>query len=256
MIKIKGLFGDNPNIKTIIKDPEFGFNVMEFQQDLSVTSPADAIAKYYSAKMNCKQRFVVCNMTGKRDWTLSAGAMNWMGSKVNVRTDVKGVGDLLGKAFKAKATNESAIKPVYTGVGVLATEPTYKFIIPIYSKDWGNTIIVNDGLYLMSTGFETKIKSPDTVGGAVLGGEGFFNLKLVGDGVALLESLRPVEELIEVVVDNDVFKIDGDMALCWSDGLSLSVEKVTKTLVGSAASGEGLVNVYRGTGRILMSPLK
>ncbi|MFZ2730273.1 MAG: AIM24 family protein, partial [Blautia wexlerae] len=29
----------------------------------------------------------------------------------------------------------------------------------------------------------------------------------------------------------------------------------TKTLVGSAVSGEGLVNVYRGTGRVLMCPV-
>ena len=31
--------------------------------------------------------------------------------------------------------------------------------------------------------------------------------------------------------------------------------KTTKTLVGSAVSGEGLVNVYRGTGRVLMCPV-
>lgn len=29
-----------------------------------------------------------------------------------------------------------------------------------------------------------------------------------------------------------------------------------KTLLGSAASGEGLVNVYRGTGRVLMMPVR
>ena len=28
-----------------------------------------------------------------------------------------------------------------------------------------------------------------------------------------------------------------------------------KSLVGSAASGEGLVNVYRGTGKVLLAPV-
>lgn len=30
---------------------------------------------------------------------------------------------------------------------------------------------------------------------------------------------------------------------------------IPKTLIGSAASGEGLVNVYRGTGRVLLAPV-
>jgi len=34
------------------------------------------------------------------------------------------------------------------------------------------------------------------------------------------------------------------------------VERSGKTLTGSAASGEGLVNVYRGTGRIWIAPVQ
>ena len=37
--------------------------------------------------------------------------------------------------------------------------------------------------------------------------------------------------------------------------LDLTVERSAKTFVGSAVSGEGFVNVYRGTGKILMAPL-
>jgi hypothetical protein len=35
------------------------------------------------------------------------------------------------------------------------------------------------------------------------------------------------------------------MAIAWSASLEFTVERTTKTLVGSAASGEGLVNVYQ-----------
>ena len=45
------------------------------------------------------------------------------------------------------------------------------------------------------------------------------------------------------------------MAIAWSDSLKFTVERSTKTLVGSAVSGEGLVNVYRGTGRVLIAPV-
>mgnify|MGYP003297457133 CR=1 FL=1 len=45
------------------------------------------------------------------------------------------------------------------------------------------------------------------------------------------------------------------MAIAWSGTLDFTVERAGKSLVGSAASGEGLVNVYRGTGKVLMCPL-
>ena len=59
----------------------------------------------------------------------------------------------------------------------------------------------------------------------------------------------PEEELIEIELENDELKIDGNLAVCWSSNLDFTVERTTKTLVGSAVSGEGLVNVYRGTGK-------
>jgi uncharacterized protein (AIM24 family) len=36
--------------------------------------------------------------------------------------------------------------------------------------------------------------------------------------------------------------------------LKFSVERSGKSLLGSAVSQEGLVNVYRGTGRVLLAP--
>ena len=46
------------------------------------------------------------------------------------------------------------------------------------------------------------------------------------------------------------------MAIAWSDSLDFTVEKSTRSLLGSAVAGEGFVNVYRGTGKILMSPVR
>lgn len=45
------------------------------------------------------------------------------------------------------------------------------------------------------------------------------------------------------------------MAIAWSGSLEFKVERSGKTLAGSAASGEGLVNVYRGTGKIWIAPI-
>ena len=89
---------------------------------------------------------------------------------------------------------------------------------------------------------------------AVAGGEGLFNLSLNGSGIFCIESDCPKEELIEITLQNDVLKVDGNYAIAWSKSLDFTVERSGKSLIGSAASGEGLVNVYRGTGKVLMMP--
>ena len=115
---------------------------------------------------------------------------------------------------------------------------------------------IEDGIFYACSGtVKNKLTARKTISSTVLGKEGFFNLSLVGEGIAALESNVPYEELIEVELDNDELKIDGNLAVCWSSGLEFTVERSTKTLVGSAVSGEGLVNVYRGTGKVLMSPV-
>ena len=45
------------------------------------------------------------------------------------------------------------------------------------------------------------------------------------------------------------------MAVAWSGTLDFTVERSGQSLIGSAASGEGLVNVYRGTGKVLLAPV-
>ena len=89
----------------------------------------------------------------------------------------------------------------------------------------------------------------------VAGGEGLFNLSLMGQGTVALESPVPASEIVTVDLENDELKVDGNFAIAWTNGLQFTVERSTKTLIGSAASGEGLVNVYRGTGRVLLAPV-
>ena len=73
-------------------------------------------------------------------------------------------------------------------------------------------------------------------------------------GAFCIESECPKEELIEITLQDDVLKVDGNYAFAWSGSLNFTVERSGKSLIGSAASGEGLVNVYRGTGKVLMMP--
>jgi uncharacterized protein (AIM24 family) len=135
-------------------------------------------------------------------------------------------------------------------------EPTYRYLLLLNADDWNNFIMLEDGLFLASEAtLEHKAVMRTNVSSAALGGQGLFNLGLKGKGVLCIESPCPKEELIEIYLDNDVLKVDGNMVIAWSGSLDFTVERSGKSLIGSAASGEGLVNVYRGTGKLLLAPV-
>ena len=232
------------------------FHVLEYVQDASV-SPMNAIDEYYMSKMNVRRRQVVIDISKEHSAVIQAGSMQWMGGSVQATSGVKGIGDLFGKALKGAVTKESAVKPEYVGEGCLVLEPTYKYIILQDVSKWGAVgMTIEDGMFLACDArVKRNVIARKNVSSAVLGGEGLFNMSLQGTGAVALECNVPENELIEVELENDELKIDGNLAVCWSSNLDFTVERTTKTLVGSAVSGEGLVNVYRGTGRVLMSPV-
>lgn len=246
-------FTNNDDIK--ILNTLGPFTVVEYQRDLSV-SPQDAQKAYFCNAMNVRKRQVICELS-KANITLQSGAMQWMVGDVNATTGLKGVGDLLGKAVRGKVSGESAIKPEYKGSGTLVLEPTYKHILLLDLADWNQSIVLDDGLFLACDArLKHKAVMRSNFSSAVAGNEGLFNLGIVGDGVLCLETPCPREELIEITLQDDVLKVDGNMAIAWSGSLNFTVERSGKTLAGSAASGEGLVNVYRGTGKVLLAPIE
>ncbi len=251
-MRIVNLENNNRKIISTINN----FHVLEYVQDASV-SPMNAIDEYFMSKMNVRRRQVVIDISREHSAVIQAGAMQWMGGNVQATSGVKGLGDLFGKAIKGAVTKETAVKPEYIGEGFLVLEPTYKYIILQDVSKWGSVgMTIEDGMFLAcDANVKRNIVARKTLSSAVLGGEGLFNMSLQGNGAVALESNVPEDELIEIELENDELKIDGNLAVCWSSNLDFTVERTTKTLVGSAVSGEGLVNVYRGSGRVLMSPV-
>jgi uncharacterized protein (AIM24 family) len=228
--------------------------VIEYARDMSV-SPYTSKMEYYMSQMNVNKRQVLLNLNGN-SYTIQAGAMQWTSGQVTMQTGVTGVGNFLGKMVSAAVTKESAVKPVYSGYGQMMLEPTYRHILLTDVADWGGSIVLDDGLFLAcDSNLKQSVVARSNLSSAVFGGEGLFNLSLNGQGVAALESYVPMEELIEVNLQNDVMKIDGNMAIAWSGSLEFTTETATRGLINSAISKEGLVNVYRGTGKIWLAPV-
>ncbi len=231
------------------------FCVLEYQRDLSV-HPGIAQAAYFASQMGVRKRQLGCYLS-KAPITLQAGAMQWTVGEVECSTGVKGVGDMFGKLARGAVTKESAIKPEYHGSGLVVTEPTYKHIILAEVSEWDGGLVLDDGLFLACDArLQHRTQARSNLSSAVAGNQGLFNLMLQGRGIVALESDCPETELVKIHLDDDCVKIDGPYAVAWSGSLEFAVERSGKSLIGSAASGEGLVNVYRGTGDVWMMPTK
>jgi len=253
MVTIKGLFHDDDHIITETKGI---FSVVEHQKDLT-TTPEAAMREYFMSQMDIKRKQLLATLDGTYGVTTQAGSMQWMAGDVKATTGIKGAGDLVGKMFKSALTHEGAIKPEYQGKGYIMLEPTYKYLLLEDVSEWEGGLVMEDGLFLAcESTVKLSVQSRKSISSAVLGKEGLFNLRLDGKGVCALESNVHRKQLIEIILENDTLKIDGALAICWSGSLDFTVARAGKSLIGSAASGDGLVNVYRGTGRVLLAPLE
>lgn len=183
-----------------------------------------------------------------------AGALYYYKGKIESKTNIGGVGGLFKKAVSGTMTNESAIKPEYSGTGEILLEPAFKHYI---FMDLDNeSIIVDKGMFFCCSGnIEVKSAMQKNVSSALLGGEGIFQIELLGNGIVVLESNVPENEIIEYEINpGEELKVDGSFAIARTKGVMFSVTKSDKSLFGSAINGEGLLNTFTGQGKVWLAP--
>ncbi|AIQ55428.1 AIM24 family protein [Paenibacillus sp. FSL R7-0331] len=242
---------DNSNV--IIKEQLGGFTVIEYKEDLSSTTMMEAQLNYFMSRSNMRNKQLMIELNNS-EVVLSAGAMQYMVGNIEMTSGVKGVGGLMRNIMSSAVTGTTAIRPQYKGTGTILLETTYKYLWLIDVDN--DHIVIDDGMFLAcESSLELSVSARKNLSSAALGGEGLFNLSARGKGVLALEAPIPSEEAVVVELNNDVLKVDGNFALMWSSTLDFTVEKSGKTKLGSAVSGEGLVNVYRGTGMVWLAPL-
>lgn len=247
------LFESNDSHKIIARCGRF--SVLEYERDLSVT-PEQAATAYFASQMNVRKRQVIAQTTDIDGVIVQSGGMQLLLGPVEVNTNVRGAGDFMKKLVGSAVTSETVIKPHFIGEGTVVLEPTFRYVLLQNLDIWNGAMVIEDGMFLAcDDSLDLKVTSRTNVSSAVLGHEGLFNTTIIGQGVVAMESPVPEEELVVVDLEDDEIRIDGSMAIAWSHDLEFTVEKTTKTLIGSAASGEGFVNVYRGTGRVLIAPI-
>jgi uncharacterized protein (AIM24 family) len=177
---------------------------------------------------------------------LEAGALHYMRGKIEIEVPKA----KLSGFMKGALTKEAGTRPRYTGTGEVYLEPTFGEInvLEIAGDAW----VLDRGSFLAAdAGVEVGVFTNKAWSG-LLGGEGFFQTKVSGKGKVFFLS-DGVCERIEL--KDEKLVVDGSFAVARTAGLEFNVEKATKGLIGTLRSGEGLVNVIRGTGVVLIAPI-
>lgn len=186
---------------------------------------------------------------------IESGALSFMKGDIEIKAKTGGVIGLGKKIFSSKVTGESMIKPVYQGSGEIFLEPTFGHFALIELED--EEIIIDEGMfYACEEDVDIEIELVKSKSAMLLGNEGLIQTKLVGTGIVLLEIPVPETEIFRCKMYKDTLKVDGNFAILRSGNIEFTVEKSTKGIMGSSMSGEGFLNVYRGTGEVWLIPTK
>ncbi len=174
-----------------------------------------------------------------------SGGMYYMQGNLELEANLPSAGGFL----KSMVTRESVVKPVIRGSGTVWFEPSFGnfTIMDLNNEEW----ILDKGAYYAS---EMNIEISSFTNKSISGmfsGEGFFQTKVSGSGKVVILSNGPLET---VELNNGKLVVDGSFAVARQASVQLTVSKANKGIFGSMISGEGIVNTFTGTGKVLIAP--
>ena len=230
------------------------FQILEYESLEGATDVETALGLNIIRKNGIKLKQIRIELDNS-SVILEPGALSYMKGSIKINNKSGGVLGLGKKLISSKLTGETVFKPMYSGSGEIFLEPSFGNFALIELED--DEIIVDDGLFFAcESSVEVGVSIQKTISAAILGDEGLCQTRISGSGVVALEIPVPESEIFKCVLIDDTLKVDGNFVILRTGNIEFTVEKSAKSIVDSATSGEGLVNVYRGTGEVWIVPTK
>jgi len=175
-----------------------------------------------------------------------AGAMHYMQGNLELESEIPSI----GKMFKSMVTKEKIVKPVIRGTGTVYMQPSFgEFtILDLQNDEW---ILDQRAYYASEMNIEIGVYTNRAIG-ALFSGEKWFQTVIAGTGKVIITSAGPLEE---IELNNEKLTVDGAFAVARTSGVELKVAKATRGIFSTLISGEGLVNTFTGTGKVLIAPV-
>ncbi|MDI3539227.1 MAG: hypothetical protein PWP14_2047 [Methanolobus sp.] len=245
-------FYDNMTVLDRIDKGNFKAEILQYKSLTGSKDPDLAKDLYYvnRAGMSLKQVKITLNDGGV---IVEPGALHFHKGNIMCDGNIGGLGDIAKKMIKKKLTNESAFNPLYRGVGEIFLEPSFShFLILSLEND---SIIADKGIFYCSEStLDVSVASQKNLSAGLFGGEGWFQTKISGTGVCILESPVPINEILKYNLNNEKLQVDGNFALLRSESVRFSVASSSKSITGKLTAGEGMLQTFEGSGIVWLAP--
>ena len=242
----------NFEVLDAVEGDGFKVEVLAYSKLGGVKDPQTAANVYFANQAGIRLKQVRITLSDG-EAIAESGALHFMVGHIQMESKIGGVSGL-GKAMMNKfITKEAAIMPRYHGTGQIYLEPSFSHFL-IYRLA-GEEMIADKGMFYCSQGsLEIGSAMQKNVSSALFGGEGLFQTRIKGTGICVLESPVPADEVLKVDLKDETLQVDGNFALMRTGRIDFSVEKSSRSLLGTLTSGEGLLQTFRGTGSVWLAP--
>lgn len=175
-----------------------------------------------------------------------AGALRYYQGPIEMQSKLPSVGGFI----KSKLSGEKVFRPTFKGTGKLVLEPSFQEFYELQLND--ESLVLDRGAFwACDSAIELSI-AVNKVSTTLFSGEGLIQTVVKGSGSVIIQAPGPIE-IIDLVDDRLV--VDGNFAVARSASLDFSIQQSATSLLGTVTSGEILVNVLQGTGRVYLAPI-
>jgi uncharacterized protein (AIM24 family) len=180
---------------------------------------------------------------------MESGALCYMSGNIQVYSPFL---PSIGGIITSVLADEAMHRPRYTGTGVITTESSLGgfHLLDLNGESW----ILERGAYWASEGKIALSYHREPIMTALYAGEGFIYLqtKVSGYGKVVVCTKGPTE--IVQLEKGQKFVAEGQYVVCRTGDVTMTIQRLTRNFMGRFTSGEKIVRVYEGTGKILLNP--
>ena len=225
--------------------------VLEYKELLGSSDVRTSEALFFTQRSGAKLKMVRIRLKGTKI-RVEPGALYFMKGSLEMTTSTGG-GVLKGLKRKMLSGETFFVNEIH-GVGEVYLEPTFgHFILHKMHGDQG--VICDKGLFFAGAGhLDVGAKMQGSLSAGFFGGEGWFQTHITGQGVAVLYSPVPKEEIMKYQLAGDKLFVDGNFALMRSESILFKTQKSSKGIMSTMVSGEGLLQTFEGTGFVWIAP--
>jgi uncharacterized protein (AIM24 family) len=176
---------------------------------------------------------------------VEAGALAYMRGNITMSASIPSALTFL----RSTLSNEAAVRPTFTGTGDVYLESSLGgfHAFEMNEKPW----ILEHGVYWASEASVDVGVHREKVWNSFWTGEGLidFQTKISGHGKVVINTTGPVEE---IDLGDEELAVEGKLVIARSSRVNYLVRRPSRSRISSWLSGEHLLRVYRGPGRILL----